>query len=199
MRAGGRLRGGVTDYQAPHPGTYPAKAWILSGANTYTGATIVTGGTLNLGAAGSIANSTGVSVATGAVLDTTAQASFTMSAAQPFTFHVNGAGSGSAGQLNANGLDITNAVVAFTVDGTPDDAVYVLANYAADSLTGSQFSSVTPPSGYTINYTYNPAAIAETTLSVEWERGDRSLRTDPATGHILGDAEAATSFPIRMQ
>ena len=128
---------------------------ILSGANIYTGATTISGGTLKLGAAGSIANSTGVSLAAGAVLDTTAHASFTMSASQPVTFHVNGTGAGSAGRLNADGLNITNAVVVFSEDNTLNDAVYVLANYTFGSLTGVKFQSVTPPSGYTVNYTYN--------------------------------------------
>jgi autotransporter-associated beta strand protein len=124
----------------------------LTGTNTYTGATTVNSGTLALGATGSIATSTGVTIAAGATLDTTA-ASFTMPATQTVTFKVDGSGAGSSGLLKAATLDITNAHVAFTVVNPLDDNAYVLATYT--SLSGTAFASVTPPTGYTINYAYN--------------------------------------------
>ena len=125
----------------------------LGGVSTYTGATKVNGGTLALDAVGTITPSSGVTLVAGAVLDTSAKTSYALPAAQPVTLHLNGSGTGSAGRLKAAGLDITNAAVVFSADNTLDDAVYVLADYTG--LTGTAFASVTPPTGYTINYGYN--------------------------------------------
>ncbi len=127
--------------------------WTLSGINAFTGATQINGGTLQLAATGSIATSPTIRIGAGAKLQTTAQASFALSGAQPVTIVVDGAGSGSAGMIEASGLAIGSAVVNFTVNGTLDDAAYVIASYT--SKTGSAFASVTAPSGYTIDYSYN--------------------------------------------
>lgn len=125
----------------------------LSAANTYGGTTAVNGGTLALASTGSINNSTSVTIATGATFDTTSKSGFTMTAGQPFTIAIDPAGSGSAGKISAAGLDITNASVSFATSGTLDDAVYVIADYT--SLTGTAFATVTPPSGYAVNYAYS--------------------------------------------
>jgi autotransporter-associated beta strand protein len=126
----------------------------LSGTNTYNGTTTVALGTLALGAAGSIADSTGVSLATGTTLDASAKTSFAMPATQTFTFHVDGAGAGSSGRLMATALDISTAVVNFSLDSPLNDAVYVLADYTS-LASGTAFATVTLPDGYDINYSYN--------------------------------------------
>lgn len=128
----------------------------FNAANTYTGATTISQGVLALGASGSVANSTGISIAAGAVLDTSAKTTHAIPAAQPVTLTVNAAGSGSSGQILAAGLDITNANVVLNVVGALDDNAYVLASYT--SLSGTAFASITPPSGYTVNYAYNPTS-----------------------------------------
>jgi autotransporter-associated beta strand protein len=127
--------------------------WVLSNVNTYTGPTQVNGGVLQLGATGSIATSSAIRIGAGAKFNTTEQASFVLSGAQPVTFVLEGADSGSAGRIEASGLVINSAVVNFTVNGTLDDAAYVLATYT--SKTGDAFASVTPPSGYSVDYAYN--------------------------------------------
>jgi len=126
---------------------------VLSGPNSYTGATTVTAGTLALGATGSIADSSGVNLAAAALLDTSAIASFAMSASQTFTIHLDGTASGSSGRLHAEALNISNAIVVLSVDNPLDDAAYVLADYT--SLIGGTFASVAPPLGYSIDYSYN--------------------------------------------
>ncbi len=126
---------------------------VLSGPNSYTGATTVTAGTLALGATGSIADSSGVNLAAAALLDTSAIASFAMSASQTFTIHLDGTASGSSGRLHAAALNISNAIVVLSVDNPLDDAAYVLADYT--SLIGGTFASVAPPLGYSIDYSYN--------------------------------------------
>ncbi len=125
----------------------------LTGVNTYTGATTVNGGTLTLGASGSVSSSASLIIGAGAKLNTTAQASFALSGSQPVTFKLDSAGAGSSGQIDAAGLNITSAAVTFTITGTLDDAAYVLATYT--SKTGAAFASVTPPTGYTLDYAYN--------------------------------------------
>lgn len=128
-------------------------AWTLSGNNTFTGGVQIVGGTLGLGATGSIASSASINIAAGAKLQTTAQSSFALLGTQPVTIVLDAAGSGSAGMIEASGLAINNAVVNFTVNGPLDDAAYVIASYS--SKTGAAFASVTPPSGYTIDYSYD--------------------------------------------
>ena len=98
-----------------------------------------------------IADSSSVTLAAGAVFDTSAVSSFTIPSAQPLTLHLDGTDSGTSGRIHAAGLDITQAHVTLAVDATLDDPAYVLADYA--SLTGSAFASVSPPSGYTLDYT----------------------------------------------
>jgi len=122
-------------------------------AHTYTGTTTVNGGVLSLGASASISSSASLSLGAGAKLNTTAQSAFALSGSQPIAFGLDSAGAGSSGQIAAAGLDITNAVVTFNITGTLDDAAYVLATYT--SKTGTAFASVTPPSGYSIDYAYN--------------------------------------------
>lgn len=126
--------------------------WILAGTNTNTGATTVTAGTLVLGATGSLNNSVAVNIAAGAAFDTTAK-NFVMLGGQEFTFTLDPTAGGSAGMLVAGTLDISAGAVDFTLAGTLDDAVYVIASYT--SLTGANFASVSAPSGYTIDYAYN--------------------------------------------
>jgi autotransporter-associated beta strand protein len=124
----------------------------LAAANTYSGGTIVSAGTLAVGASGSINNSTRVDIKAGATFDTTAQ-SFVMLGSQTFNFTLDPTTGGSAGLLDAASLDISLGVVTFTTLGSLDDTVYILANYTG--LVGTQFASVTAPTGYTINYGYN--------------------------------------------
>jgi hypothetical protein len=76
-----------------------------------------------------------------------------MPSGKTFTIRVDGTGPGSCGKIAAAGLDITNASVVFTIVNPLDDAAYVLASHTG--LTGAAFASVTPPTGYTINYAYN--------------------------------------------
>ena len=154
--AAGEIAGAIVDNSATNK-TSLIKAgtgtWTLSGNNTYTGTTTVNAGTLSLAAAGSIATSPGITIAAGAILNTTAKSSFAMTAAQPVTFKIDSAGAGTAGRIDAAGLDITNAIVTFGITGTLDDNAYVLATYT--SKTGTAFASVTPPAGYAVNYAYN--------------------------------------------
>jgi fibronectin-binding autotransporter adhesin len=125
----------------------------LTKTNTYAGLTTVSGGTLALGASGSIANSSGVNLAAGAVFDSTAKTSYAIPAAKPVTIHLSGTAAGTAGRINAAGLDITNAAVVLTADNTLDDPVYILADYT--SLTGSVFASLVSIPGYHLQYAYN--------------------------------------------
>ena len=135
----------------------------LSGANTYTGNTIVSAGILKLGAAGSIASSPVIDTAAGATFDTTLQ-SLTMSSTQTYKFGIDPSDTGSAGLLNAAGLNITTGVANFTVVTTLNDAAYIFARYT--SLTGSAFATVNNlPSGYAIDYNYQGAnSIALVTI-----------------------------------
>lgn len=128
-------------------------SWTLTNTNPYTGPTTINGGVLSLGASGSIASSSSLGIAAGARLNTTARSSFSLLGTQPVAFALDGTGSGSSGQIEAAGLNITSAVVTFTITGTLDDAAYVLATYT--SKTGAAFASVTPPTGYSIDYAYN--------------------------------------------
>lgn len=128
-------------------------SWTLTNANPYTGPTTINGGILSLGASGTISSSASISIAAGAKLNTVAKSSFVLSGTQPVAFGLDATGSGSAGRIEADGLTISSAVVTFNITGTLDDAAYVLASY--NSKTGAAFASVTPPSGYAIDYAYN--------------------------------------------
>jgi autotransporter-associated beta strand protein len=129
------------------------KLTLTRSDHTYTGATTVSAGTLALGASASINNSSSVTLKPGAVLDTTAKTPYAIPALKTYAFQIDGSGSGSCGSIKATGLDITNATVTFPEITTPDDPVYVLADYT--SLTGTAFASATPPPNYTIDYAYN--------------------------------------------
>lgn len=125
----------------------------LSGANPYTGPTSILGGSLVMGPSGSIANSPALTISAGATLDTTAKASFTLPAAVSIGLDDAAA---TSGLIDAEGaaLDIDGTSLTFNITGTLTAPAYVLANYA--SLAGApSFSSVTPPAGYTLNYTHN--------------------------------------------
>jgi fibronectin-binding autotransporter adhesin len=124
-----------------------------SGGFAIQGATTVSDGTLILAAGVDIGGSSGIALGSTGELDTTAQTAFTMLSAQTIVFTLDGTGAGSAGLLSADGLDITNGSVSFTITGALDDAAYVIATYSG--LTGTEFSSVSGlPSGYVIDYNY---------------------------------------------
>ena len=152
----------------------------LGNVSTYNGATTLNAGTLALGAAGSISGTTSIAIKAGAKFDVTAKGSYAMSSTQTFAMSVDPTGGGSAGQINAAGLDITNGKVALNLLGTLDDAAYVLATYT--SLTGTGFSSVTglPVDGsYKIDYAYNlgtQIAVVPNTVThvqpLKWATGD---------------------------
>ena len=126
----------------------------FTNANSYTGTTSIQAGTLALAATGTIDSSSAVSIAAGAVLQTTAQTEHVIPAGQTVTLGLNAADAGSSGQINATGLDISNATVAFDISNGPlNDPAYVLATYS--SLTGTEFLSVPTVPGYTIDYAYN--------------------------------------------
>ena len=150
------LSGLISDQNASTGKTSLTKSglgkWVLDKANTYTGPTKITGGTLKLSAIGSISSSASVELSAGATFDTSLTSPFAIPAAQPYTFHLDGTGVGSSGQIAAADLDISNANVTFVVDSALNDAAYVLASYS--SLTGASFLSATPPVGYTIDYAY---------------------------------------------
>lgn len=126
----------------------------LTSANAIQGATTISGGTLILGSSASLGGTPSVTLGSTGVLNTSAQSSFAMLSAQPFTFTLDAAGVGAAGKIVAAGLDITNSTVNFTSVGTLDDGAYIIASYT--SLTGTTFASVTGlQAGYTIDYNYN--------------------------------------------
>jgi len=125
----------------------------LGNACTYSGPTTVSAGTLALGATGSINNSSSVTIKPSAVLDTSAITAYSIPASpRTYTFQIDGTGSGSCGKIKAQGLNITTATIIFTEVTTPNDPAYVIAEYS--SLTGANFLSATPPTGYTIDYAY---------------------------------------------
>lgn len=134
----------------------------LLGTNTYTGTTAINAGTLKLGRDGSLA-SAAITLAARTVLDMTEHATYVMSAPHLYTFAVDADGAGSAGRIDAAGLDVSEARVALNVTGTLDDPVYVLA--VCDSLTGSRFASVAgSPKGYTLVYGRTAAGKFRITL-----------------------------------
>ncbi len=132
----------------------------LGNANTYTGATTVSDGTLALGASGSITISASVSLGATATLDTTTQTTYAIPTGQQHSFGIDATGSGSSGKIVAANLDITSAAVAYSITGTPNDPVYVLATYSG-TLTGAAFASApATPTGYTLDYAYEGNKIA---------------------------------------
>ncbi|MCX6867594.1 MAG: Ig-like domain-containing protein, partial [Verrucomicrobia bacterium] len=154
----------------------------FTGANTYTGKTNIGAGTLALGATGSIDSSAGVTVAVGATFDTTAKSTYAMPAGQTYAISIDGTGSGSSGRINASGLDISNASVSFNIVNPLDDTVYVIGSYT--SLTGTAFASVSVPSGYALNYTYNGDQIALVSSYAAWTAANASGQdADQDTNH----------------
>jgi autotransporter-associated beta strand protein len=137
----------------------------LAGVNTYTGDTTVSGGTLALSATGSIDDSASIQLGVDGTFDVSAIATYAMAGSQPFTFDLDGSGAGSAGFLDAAGLDISAAVVNFNILSALDDLAYILAGYT--ELTGAQFASVTEPAGYVLDYNYldgNQIALVQQTV-----------------------------------
>lgn len=144
--------GTITDGSAPVAVTVNGGALTLTATNTYSGTTSIQSGMLVLGTTGFLAGNSPIRIAPGATFNTTARSSHALSGSQPVTFQIDPAGSGSAGRINAAGLDISNAVAFFSISGTLDDPAYVLASYSGK--TGSSFAAATPPAGYTIDYAY---------------------------------------------
>ena len=167
----------------------------LHDPNTYSGTTTINGGSLQLGSfvanpkTGSIPNSSAMTIAAGANFDVSLLASYAIPSTMPVTLKLDPAASGSAGKIKAGALDITNAIMALEPIAALDDAVYVIADYT--SLVGTAFASVTPPSGYTIDYAYNggtqialvadaPADPFLAWINATWPSlTDKSLTGDP--------------------
>ena len=127
----------------------------LHGTHTYTGSTTINTGTLALNASGTIDNTESVTIGAGASFDVSAKTSYELPAGKAITLKIDGTAAGIAGKIKAAGLDISNASVVLDPVTTLDDAVYILAEYTAASLTGTQFASVNSISGYSIDYAYN--------------------------------------------
>lgn len=130
----------------------------LNATSTYTGPTTVRAGTLELGAAAALSGTQSFVLHPAALLDVSPLSSFSLTAARPVTFKLDGTGVGSSGRIQAAALNISAASVVFDILAPLDDPVYILAAYT--SKTGSAFASVTPPSGYALNYAYNGNQIA---------------------------------------
>ncbi|RYD34617.1 MAG: PEP-CTERM sorting domain-containing protein, partial [Verrucomicrobiaceae bacterium] len=111
----------------------------LGGTGTVGAVTVNSGGTVGGG------NSIGTLAASSAVINGTLDVEF------------DGTGAGTVDLLAVTGnLDITNAIVDFSLIGAPaDDAAYVFASYG--TLTGTIFASITGdlPAGYHIDYAFN--------------------------------------------
>lgn len=127
----------------------------LHGAHTYTGSTVINAGTLALNASGAIDSTESVSIGAGAIFDVSAKSSYVIPSGMNFTLKLDGTASGNAGKIKAAGLDITAASVTLDVVNPLDDAVYILADYSATFLTGTEFETVNAIPGYTIDYDYN--------------------------------------------
>ncbi len=127
----------------------------LHGIHSYTGSTTINGGALALSATGTIDNTTSMTIAAGAAFDVDAKAAYAIPALMPVTLKLDPADSGSAGRIIAQGLDITAAAVTLEPAATLDDPVYILADYSATFLTGTEFDSVNSIAGYSIDYAYN--------------------------------------------
>lgn len=122
---------------------------VLTRVNTFNGDTRVEGGSLVLDSVGTIANSDTITLGAGASLDVTAKTSFAMAGGQEFTFVLSG---NNAGRIQAQELNITNAVVDFSLIA-PTTSLFVIAEYT--HLVGTKFASEgTLPNGYSIVYDY---------------------------------------------
>jgi len=142
----------------------------LLSANGIQGATTVSNGTLILASTASLGGTSSVTLGASGTLDTSLQTTFVMLSNQPFTFTIDPAGNGLAGQINAAALDITNASVNFASLGTWND-VYIIASYT--SLTGLEFGEISGlQNGYSIDYNYLGA-------------NQIALVPEPATGALL--------------
>lgn len=149
----------------------------LNGTNTYTGTTSVGGGTLKLAAGATIAASASITLGDTATLDTSDQATYSIPAGQPIAFGINADGSGSAGKILADGLNVSNATVTYNITGTLNDAVYVLATYTG-TLTGTFLSVPSAPSGYTLKYNHEGnkiALVAETGGYAGWQSANTTV------------------------
>ena len=147
MNAGDYKTGSVLGFTKAGTGTL-----TLGNTNAYSGTTTINAGTLKLAATGSLA-STNIVMAAGGVFDVAAQTSYAMTAANTYTFGVSPANAGSAGRINASGLDIGAANVFFAATNTLDSCTYLIASYTR--LTGTAFARVGGcPDGYVIDYNY---------------------------------------------
>jgi autotransporter-associated beta strand protein len=155
----------------------------LNGTNTYTGTTTVGGGTLKLAAGATITASASLTLGAPGTLDTSAQTTYSVPAAQPIAFGINAGGSGSAGKIAAAGLDVSNATVTYTITGTPDDPVYVLATYTG-TLAGTFLSVPAAPTGYTLKYDHEGNKIA---LVQDAASGFAAWQSANSTAGGLGD------------
>lgn len=127
----------------------------LDGAHTYSGSTTIQAGSLSLGVTGTIDNTTSLTIAAGASFDVLAKASYALPATMSVTIKLDGTDGGSAGKIKATALDISNAAVTLDPVTTLDDPAYILAEYTAESLTGTEFLSVNNIPGYSIKYDHN--------------------------------------------
>ena len=155
----------------------------LNGTNTYTGTTTVGGGTLKLAAGATITASASLTLGAPGTLDTSAQTTYSVPAAQPIAFGINAGGSGSAGKIAAAGLEVSNATVTYTITGTPDDPVYVLATYTG-TLAGTFLSVPAAPTGYTLKYDHEGNKIA---LVQDAASGFAAWQSANSTAGGLGD------------
>lgn len=125
----------------------------LEGTHTYSGSTTINGGKLSLGPAATIANTVSLTIAASATFDVLAKTTYAIPSSTPVTLKLDGTDGGSAGKIQATELDITDAAVTLDPVTTLDDPVYILAEYT--TLVGTAFASVSPPSGYHLEYAYN--------------------------------------------
>lgn len=163
---------------------------VLTGTSTYAGATLVSAGTLlvngsigsavtvnsgaklgGAGTVGAVAVNSGAFIGAGNSIGTLAASSAQINGTLEVEF--DGAGAGTVDLLAVTGnLDITNAIVDFSLIGAPaDDAAYVFASYG--SLTGTSFASVIGdlPSGYYIDYAFNNGVTSNNIALVVPEPG----------------------------
>lgn len=127
----------------------------FEGIHTYSGSTTIQGGILSLGLAATIDNTTSLTIAAGATFDVDSKSTYSIPATMPVTLKLDGTDAGSSGKIKAAGLDITTAAVTLDVVTPLDDDAYVLAEYTATQLTGTQFVSITNIPGYSVDYEYN--------------------------------------------
>lgn len=162
----------------------------LTAANTFTGPTTVHAGALRLENAAALSSTQAIVIHPTAVLDVSGLTSHALASNRPLTIKLDGSGTGTSGRIQATGLDITAANVIFAINAPLDDPVYLLATYTAK--TGSAFSTVTPPTGYALNYAYNGNQIALVSTSgfSGWISGYPNLSDLNPAGDPDGDGIA---------